>query len=117
MFGFKKRKSTREIDDYRIRKIAESVSSDWHEKPRPKTCCVLSLGEVQMLIPSTKAIFDAPMGNLELAQLFDTLNNSVIIPKAPWAPTPHKFNHLVQMPQNDPKGICYYIPAFVFYST
>lgn len=85
--------------------------------PKPAECkpaCILYLTELYPTLPAVKALFDGrPVDTASVSFLYNTLNNSAVVPPTPWPQQPHRFEHIVMLPS--PAGIAQLVPALVFY--
>lgn len=83
-------------------------------KPRPKVATVvLTWAEASKLIPALEKHGRTVPTPSNLAEIYDTLLNSVVMPPPPWPQYLVRFTHVISLPAGAPLGST--TPFFIFY--
>lgn len=100
MGPFKKAKSVSVDYNAHLKEFRPQIPRKLGMPPTPNYSgtVILSFAEVVEQIPSFSALGRMTVQPDSLAQIYDTLRNSVVVPKTPWPPTPVRFNHMVAFP-------------------
>lgn len=78
--------------------------------PSKSGTVVLTFAEVVEQIPAFAHLGGMMIQADSMAKIYDTLRNSVIVPKHPWPQQPVQFNHMVAFPNRGMYYIFYPYP-------